>query len=66
MDIVRLDDPRVPDRTVLPTKQQVRTLESLIKSLPNPSAPFEGRHLMRLTRTAPALPTDQTDEPVVG
>ena len=48
------------------TKQQVRTLEALIKSLPDPSAPFEGRHLMRLTRTARRLPTEQADELVAA
>ena len=48
------------------TKQQVTTLEALIKSLPDPSAPFEPGHLMRLTRTARPLPTEQADELVAA
>lgn len=48
------------------TKQQVTTLEALIKCLPDPSTPFEGRHLTRLTRTARRLPTEQADELVAA
>jgi len=38
----------------------------LIKSLPDPSAPFEPRHLTRLTRTARRLPTEIADELVAA
>jgi len=47
-------------------KQQVTTLESLIKSLPDPSEPFARRYLATLTRTARPLAAERADELVAA
>lgn len=47
-------------------KQQVTTLEALIKSLPDPSEPFARRYLATLTRTARPLAAEKTKELVAA